>query len=180
MHFETDRLLIRNLAIYDLNVFYNYRSDHEIVKYQSFNMLNKQEASDFIIKNQNRKFGTPNEWTAFAIADKNTDLLLGDFGVFIFDDPRVASFVITLSKIGQGQGYALEAAVGILNRTFKKFNIHRVIETIREDNVDTIQLAEGLGFRQEGHFIQSYYENGQWYNEYQYAMLQDEWIRMHP
>ena len=58
---------------------------------------------------------------------------------------------------------------------FDEKGIHRIQERLDADNIASMKLLERLGFRQEGPFIENYFEKGEWRSERQYAMLKREW-----
>lgn len=46
-------------------------------------------------------------------------------------------------------------------------------------NEKSIRVLERLGMRREGHLLQNYMSKGNWVDEYQYAVLQSEWLTRH-
>ena len=75
----------------------------------------------------------------------------------------------------QGQGFAFEAVKAILGYLFGQLEKHRVTASVDPENVRSIRLLEKLGFRREGHFIQSVLIRGEWCDDVIYAMLKAEW-----
>jgi RimJ/RimL family protein N-acetyltransferase len=74
----------------------------------------------------------------------------------------------------QGRGIAKEAARRSLEFLFNDLNAHKVIAITRDTNSRSIKLAEGLGFRREGHHRESGIENGRRYGLLYYGMLRTE------
>ena len=70
LNINTERLTIRNLESKDLADFYAYRSNPEVTKYQGFDTMNKQEASDFIESQTDKLYGKPGEWVQYGIEEK--------------------------------------------------------------------------------------------------------------
>src|SRR6185436_6218384 len=88
---HSSRLTLRRFQAKDLLAFVAYRSDPEVARFQSWSSLNEAEARDFIREQQQAQFGVPGEWFQIAIAQQQTDALLGDIGVCIKgDDPTSA------------------------------------------------------------------------------------------
>jgi ribosomal-protein-alanine N-acetyltransferase len=173
---STNRLLIRNLALNDLDNFHSYRSNPEVTKYQGFDVMTKEECSGFIKTQENKLFGKPGEWVQYGIEDHAGRQLIGDCAIKLDgQDARLAEIGITISHVHQQKGYAKEVMTGILTFLFETEHIHRVTEIVDAENVASINLLKGLGFRQEGHFIENIFFKGQWGSEYQYAMLAREW-----
>ena len=62
LHIETPRLIIRHLSIHDLSNFIIYRSNPEVTKYQGFDVMNLEQAEEFITENAAKYFGKAGEW----------------------------------------------------------------------------------------------------------------------
>ena len=103
------RLTLRRFQEKDLAAFVAYRSDSEVARFQSWSSMNDDEARDFIRQQQRAQFGVPGEWFQIAIAQRETDALIGDIGVCLkADDPACAEIGFTLSRENQGKGFASE------------------------------------------------------------------------
>lgn len=173
---STSRLNIRKLKLTDLSKFYEYRSNPDVTKFQSFDVITISEAEE-IIKNQlDIEFGEPGEWAQYGIENKGTMSIIGDCAIKLDqNDLRIAEIGLTISHHEQKKGFAKEALSGILHYLFDIKKIHRVVEIMAADNIAAIQLVESLGFRKEGHFIKNIFFKGKWVDEFQYAMLKREW-----
>ena len=172
---NTERLTIRNLEIKDLSDFYVYRSNPEVTKYQGFDIMDKQQASDFIERQADKLYGKPGEWVQYGIEENKTKTLIGDCAIKLEDDPRIAQIGITINPGYQKKGYAKEVMIGLMTWLFEVKNIHRLTEIVDEENTSSINLLKSLHFRKEGHFIKNVYFNNKWGSEFQYAMLNSEW-----
>lgn len=176
LNISTDRLLIRELQLDDLDDFYIYRSNPQVTKYQGFDVMTKAQAEKFIQENLEKSFGEAGKWVQYAIEKKETGNVIGDCAIRLDkNDKRIAEIGITLSHNEQRKGYAKEAMLGILTYLFEKKGIFRVVETVDADNIASINLLKGTGFRQEGYFIENVFFKGKWCSEYQFAMLKREW-----
>lgn len=163
----------------DLQAFHGYRSNPEVTRYQGFDVMTIDEAKAFILENEKRVFGLPGQWIQLAIADKLTDMLIGDCAIrFEQADPRIVEVGMTLSQRHQQQGYAKEAGLALLTYLFEAKNIHRVVEIVDAENDAAIAGLKSVGFRQEGHFIENIFFKGQWGSEFQFALLRREWMAM--
>jgi RimJ/RimL family protein N-acetyltransferase len=78
----------------------------------------------------------------------------------------------------QGRGYATEAANALLAHGFEDLGLHRIIATCQPQNAASVRVMEKLGLRREAHFRQCMLApDGTWWDEYFYALLDDEWRR---
>ena len=176
LNIATERLLIRNLKPTDLNDFYTYRSNPDVTRYQSFEVMTIEQASEFIQLQKDKNFGLHGEWVQYGIENISTNKIVGDCAIKLNEhDIRIAEIGITISPHEQKKGYAKETLFGILTFLFNQINIHRVVEIVDAENIASINLLKSLGFRLEGHFIENIYFKGKWGSEFQYAMLKREW-----
>lgn len=176
MQLTTPRLLIRHLKPQDLDDFYLYRSNPDVTKYQSFDVMTRERATAFIDKQKDNRFGEPGQWVQYAIENLADGKLVGDCAMHLqTDDPRTAEIGITISHLHQKKGYAKETMLALLKFLFVEHNIHRVVEIVDAENEGSIALLKSIGFRQEGHFIENIFFKGKWGSEYQFAMLRSEW-----
>ncbi len=172
----TDRLIIRHLELTDLAGFHIYRSNPEVTKYQGFDAMTMELAEAFILENSSKYFGRAGEWVQYGIENRESGKLVGDCAIRLQqNDTRIAEIGITISHLGQKKGFAKEVLTGILAFLFGTKQIHRVVETVDEENIVSIKLLNSMGFRQEGHFIENIFFKGKWGSEFQYAMLKREW-----
>lgn len=176
LHIQTQRLTIRNLLMEDLNDFFIYRSNPEVTKYQTFNVMTEIEASEFIKRQLDKPFGKAGEWVQYGIENNATGKIVGDCAIKLnADDPRIAVIGMTISHLAQRKGYAKEALSAIMAFLFDGKGLHRIEETLDAENTASVQLLKSTGFRQEGHFIENIFFKGKWGSEFQYAMLKREW-----
>lgn len=163
----------------DLENFYFYRSNPNVTKHQGFDVMNMQEASDFINKQKDKLFGEPNEWVQYGIEYKATKQLIGDCAIKLSKSTNgTASIGITITPSEQKKGFAKEILLGILHFLFDTKNAHRVVETLSEANIASENLLIGTGFRKEGLFIEDFLSDNKWTNTLQYAMLKREWLNL--
>lgn len=174
MILETQRLRIRPIELADMHAVFDYRSDTEANKYQSWIPQTLQEVADFIAKNP-ENFNQPDSWFQLVIIDQSTQSVVGDIGIHFIDAAnKLVEFGITLSGDVQGKGYATEALNAVFDALFLQLDKHRISASIDPDNVDSIKLMERLGLRKEAHFKESLWWNGRWVDDIIYAMLAKE------
>jgi ribosomal-protein-alanine N-acetyltransferase len=74
-----------------------------------------------------------------------------------------------------GKGFATEAARGMIDWAFTQFGLHRVVAFCHVDNAASIRVMEKLGMHRDGRLRETRWLNGQWWDEYVYAVLENEW-----
>ncbi|MGH8005200.1 MAG: GNAT family N-acetyltransferase [Limisphaerales bacterium] len=175
---ETSRLILRRFVDSDLPAIFAYRNDPEVARYQSWSVTDETGLKDFIQSQKSLQPGTPGEWFQFAIELKETKELIGDCALKVNkEDTCLGEIGFTLSRKYQGRGFAAEAVSALLDYAFTKLELHRIIAITDCENAGSVRLLERLGMRREGHFIQSVWNKGEWRDEYQYAILRDEWVQ---
>lgn len=177
MQLFTERLLLRDITIDDKQAIFDYRSDAEANKFQSWIPETLEDVENFIQRN-NKEFNQPESWYQVLITDKETKCIIGDIGIHFFGSENLqVELGITLNKFHQGKGYASEALKGIIDFLFNDLNKHRIMTSIDPDNIDSLNLMERIGFRKEGHFVKSLYWKNNWVDDVIYAILQEDWIK---
>lgn len=172
---ETERLIIRPIALDDAHEILKYRSDSDTNKYQGFVPKNLNDVYEFIGKTS-AEIDIPDTWFQFVIIQKESDKIIGDIGIhFLGDDNQQVEIGCTLSQNFHKQGYASEALNSIITYLFNVLNKHRIIASVDPRNINSINLMKRLEFRQEAHFKESILINGIWVDDMIFAILKSEW-----
>lgn len=172
--FKTERLILRPIEFADAQAVFSYRSDAETNKYQGWVPDDIEQIKDFIETKVSDEVNVSGTWFQWVIVlDGN---VIGDVGVhFLSDDDMQCEIGCTLAKEHHGNGYAVETLKGLITYLFESLNKHRMVASIDPANLASIKLMERLGFRKEGHFVESLFLNGEWVDDVVYALLKREW-----
>ena len=175
MRIDSERLAIRPIMPEESRAIFGYRSDKETNKYQGWIPSSLAEVDEFIAKNPNT-FNLPESWFQLIMIDKIANTVIGDIGVHFFGVEHLqVELGCTIKKESQQQGYAKEGLKTVAEVLFRQYNKHRIIASVAPENKASIQLLTSLGFRQEAHFVKSYFHNGQWEDDVVFAILAEEW-----
>lgn len=176
---ETERLIIRAFCETDLEEFFAYRNDPEVAKYQGWPVpYSMENAVNFIREMKNVKLGAAGAKCQVAIELKENRRLIGDIGFIVSQkNPGQARIGYSLACAYWKNGYASEAVACMLDYFFNELSLHRVSADCDPENIASSHLLEKLGFRREGHFIESFWLGDKWGDEYYYGILQREWIK---
>ncbi|WP_313529886.1 GNAT family N-acetyltransferase [Sphingobacterium multivorum] len=175
MRIDSERLAIRPIMPEDSRAIFGYRSDKETNKYQGWIPDSLAEVDAFIAKNPSI-FNLPESWFQLIMIDKIAKAVIGDIGVHFFGTEHLqVELGCTIKKESQQQGYAKEGLKTVAEVLFRQYNKHRIIASVAPENKASIQLLTSLGFRQEAHFVKSYFHNGQWEDDVVFAILAEEW-----
>jgi len=166
----TERLILRELSVSDVDRLRAYRSDPRVSKYQSWvpDTFGIQQLACM-------DPGAPGTWYQAGISLRTTGELIGDCGIHTMDDPRLAEVGITLAPEFQGRGLATEALRSIIDFLFGELRMHRISASVDPRNLASMRLMQRSGFRQEGHLLESIWSNGEWVDDAIFAILASEW-----
>jgi len=172
---ESERIRLRPFAESDLPAFARYRALPEVSRFQSWSSYSLADAEKLYAGLQITPFGQPGSWFQIAIADKESDTLLGDCALHFLEDGKQIEIGFTLAPENQGRGLARTAVALLLDYIFGDLRMHRVIAVTDAENRAARKLLSALGFRQEAHFVKNIFFKGQWGDEYLFACLASEW-----
>lgn len=170
---HTDCLQLRPITAQDAKAIFAYRSDAVTNQYQSFIPQNIDDVNDFIADCA-PELDEEGTWFQLVIIHTETDQIIGDLGIQTLDEAQV-ELGVTIAKEFQGRGYANEAMMNVIDFLFSQQKKHRIITSIDPRNKASVSLLERLGFRKEAHFVESYFQDGQWLDDVQYGLLNSEW-----
>ncbi|MFC9709089.1 GNAT family N-acetyltransferase [Paenibacillus sp. NPDC056933] len=173
----TDRLVIRQFGLHDVQSFYQYRANPDVSRFQSWEDYTYEDAEAFVQKQMMQSHDQPGTWFQYAIALAESNQIIGDCAIHTLGaEPRIVELGFTLAPEYQGKAYMHEALYSVLDYVFGSLNKHKMIAFTDVRNEKSIRVLERLGMRREGHLLQNYMSKGKWVDEYQYAMLQSEWL----
>jgi RimJ/RimL family protein N-acetyltransferase len=105
----TDRLILRDLEPADAEIVFRYRSDPQVSRYQSWEPASAEMLRLYIEELAGKDPDTPGAWYQLGIATRSGGESIGDCGIHILDDPRLAEIGIAVAPRFQCRGYATEA-----------------------------------------------------------------------
>lgn len=142
---HTARLILRRFAAADLDRFLAYRSDADVERYQGWGAQTRDEALSFIEGNQSAAFGVPGEWFQIALAEQQSDALLGDIGMHVDGtEPTSVELGFTLARGAQGKGYAREAASTLIDALFATGAVTKIVCIADARNEPSLKLLRRL------------------------------------
>lgn len=142
--FTTGRL--RRLVPADLAAFQAYRAIPELGRYQGWSPMSEPEALSFITEMQEAPLFRNGAWIQLGIADADSDLLIGDIGLFLTEDGLAGEVGFTLQPAFQGQGIATRSVQQALQLFFANTKAQQVMAITDALNTASISLLERLGF----------------------------------
>ncbi len=145
---ETDRLILRHLALDDLDSLYALYMDPEIIRFIPDASRTYEETRIEIEWHMHGWPGRP-ELGLWATIHKETGAFIGRCGLlpWTIDGQAEVEVAYLISRACQGQGLATEAAQAILNYGFETLGLSRLVCLIDAENLASIRVAEKIGMR---------------------------------
>lgn len=168
MHLKTKRLLIREFEFKDWQDVYEYTSDINVMKYITEGVFTEEDAKEFV--NNNKGDNAEN----FPVVLTDEDILIGHIVFYRYFGEHTYEIGWVFNPKYQNKGYASEAAQAILEYGFRELNLHRIIATCQPENIPSYRVMEKIGMRREGFFKKCIPKVNEWWDEYYYAILKEE------
>lgn len=178
---ETPRLLLRDFKARDLEAVHAYASREDVARYMIWGpntLAQSREAIDGFLEDQHRR---PRRAFDLAVVLKakgrHEGRLVGGAGLSIVDREDLTGDIgYVLHPDVWGMGLAEEAARALLDAGFRELGLRRIVATCDQRNKASARVMERLGMRREGAFRASKLIQGEWRDEYLYAILADEFF----
>ncbi len=167
---ETERRRIRLLTEDDWHSVHAYSSDPGVMTYLPEEVMTEELTQQFVATSMTE------DARAYAVDLRAEDRLIGHISFHPWFAPRIYEIGWVFHPRYQGQGYATEAAAALLRYGFESWRIHRVIATCQPENTPSSRVMEKLGMQREAHFRKCIYRDEKWWDEYLFALLEEEWF----
>ncbi len=164
---ETARLRLRPLRSDDWQAVLSYAADPTVMRYLPERLLVRAPA------NGTDQLSCPDK---FAINLKTDGTFVGHL-LFCHHDSEqlVREIGWVISPAYQRHGYATEAAAALLKYGFETLGLQRIVAACDSRNIASYRVMEKLGMRREARFQDCLPRQGEWLEEYLYAICVDEW-----
>ncbi|WP_310829162.1 GNAT family N-acetyltransferase [Paenibacillus pedocola] len=173
---ETNRLIIREFTLEDLEEVHAYASDPLVAKYMIWGPNSEAETRDYLKLTIDMQKQSPRRGFEFAVVLKATNQLLGGCGLHL-SDPKQGEIGYCFNPLFWKQGYTSEAAEALLKLGFREFGLHRIYATCRPDNIGSAKVMQKIGMTYEGHLREHMWHKGGWHDSYLYSILEHEYKR---
>jgi ribosomal-protein-alanine N-acetyltransferase len=177
MEIPTKRLLLRDVAVEDEAALCALEAEPALYRYRDSSPPSKEEIGAFFRRTQDLLALDPRPAYLLAVILPTAGRLIG-----------VVTLTITNRALGQaelgyrlgtdfwGQGYAAEAAQGLVGFGFATLGLHRIYALCHPENSGSRQVMEKVGMRYEGHLREDWrYRDGTWRDSLLYALLDHDW-----
>lgn len=147
---ETERLILKQIKIDDVNDLYVIISDEEVARYEYFYPVKSVDEAGKFIKRYLEEFQDEDEIT-WGLYLKSTNRLIGTccMGDFVKSAMR-SEIGYSVARDMWNKGFATEAISKLLEYGFENIGLNRIEATITPGNEASVRVLEKLGFTQEG------------------------------
>ncbi|MDP4170901.1 MAG: GNAT family protein [Bacillota bacterium] len=169
MLIKTERLCVRNFQSSDWQTVHEYTSNSSVMKYIPEGLFSEEDTKAFIKQNT----GKDADKYAVVLIDEN--LVIGHISFHKYFGEHTYEIGWVFNPTYYNKGYASEAARAIVKFGFKNMNLHRIIATCQPQNPPSYRVMEKIGMRREGFFKKCIPHGDEWWDEYYYAILKEDW-----
>ena len=141
---ETERCLVRETTVEDVDAFYELYKDKEITEYMENLFEDRDEEIEYTksyIKNIYEFYGF-GMWT---ILEKTSGKIIGRAGVRYREGYELPELGFMIGKAYWRQGYAYEVCKAIANYMHENYEMEQIQIFIEPENTPSILLAKKLG-----------------------------------
>lgn len=173
---ETDRLLLRGLSLDDAEDIFEYASDPDVSRYNTWSVHESIEDSkrflDAVMEEyENHELAS---WGIFHKADKK---LIGTCGIANWlPDQHRAEIGYALSRKYWGKGYMPEAVRSVIAFGFRMMKLNRIEGRCIIPNTASARVMEKVGMKFEGVLRQQLFSKGSFHDVKMYSILREEWV----
>jgi ribosomal-protein-alanine N-acetyltransferase len=175
---ETERLVLRPLAMTDDEAIYAYSSDPEVAKYVSFDTATSIEDARIFLHTTLENYAKGTDPSSFGIVLKDEMKLVGSIGYLNWsNDHKRIEIGYALSRDYWNKDYVSEATKGVIGYTFIHSDIIRIEARARTENTASTRVMEKAGMKFEGILRKQMFNKGEHHDVKMYSIIRDEWIR---
>lgn len=170
-----ERIVLRSLELEDLDLFWSWFADREVVRY-SLGMWqfpwSRSETQQWLEKTLRDK-----ETLSLGIVEKASGRLIGYAGIAAIGRiNRSGEYYLFLGeKDSWGKGYGTEATRLIVHHGFSSLNLQRIGLSVYAVNTGGVKAYTRAGFKQEGVLRQAGYRDGNYHDVLVMSIIRPEW-----
>jgi RimJ/RimL family protein N-acetyltransferase len=174
MRLVTERLIIREYTLDDVENEYEYNTDIELFKYMPFAPGTLEDTRKRLERTIEKQRETPRTVYNMAVTLKSTKELIGGFRISKESEIE-GSIGYKFALDHWGKGYATEAAYAIVDFGFNELKVHWVYATVHPENMASIRVLEKVGMTLEGRMRENMLYDGEFGDSLIYSILEQEW-----
>lgn len=179
MKLQSLRLYLRPIVLEDLDDLYAIQRNELVARYNTIGIPENKDFTKNLIElsiNDTNNFGKTKFW--WAVIKKDTNEFIGEAGLNLsLVKYKSGEIFYGLSPQFWKKGYATEVVNTILNYCFVDLNLHRITAGVATENTASIRLLERVGMVREGKHRKILPIRGDWWDNYEYAILEEDFFK---
>jgi RimJ/RimL family protein N-acetyltransferase len=173
---ETERMVLRPYRLDDFDAFHDLHGRDDVARYLPWETRDAEASRKALERHQTAALDKDDDGVTLAGFDKQTGRLAGEFVLFLRSvEHRGGEVGYVLHPDFWGRGLATEGARAMLEIGFGLMGMHRIVARIDARNTASAAVLERLGMRREALLVKNEWFKGEWGDEADYALLDDEW-----
>jgi ribosomal-protein-alanine N-acetyltransferase len=178
--FDLGDIILRQQEDYDAENFFDYYTSEEVCKYILCEMPQTVEDARRELQYWRGVF-YQNDGAYFAIADKETNKMIGSIGITSYNayQSRI-ELSYDLAREYWRRGITTRAVDRIVRHAFEDWKVNRIEASVSTSNAASKNLLLKFGFTLEGILRQHRYHRGQYVDVYFFSLLKSDFYKHHP
>lgn len=178
--YETERLILREFELEDIDAIHTYLSDPAVSYYMMQDATTKEQSLNYVHRFLELQREEPRKIFKFAIILKSNNRLIGECGLNCPNHfHKEGEIVYRLSKDYWGKGYATEAVKEVISFGFKELSLHRIEALCDSRNSLSTKVLQKAGMTYEGCMREHRWVKGRWRDSNLYSILISEYKLKH-
>ena len=145
---ETNRLLLRNVAVKDADIMYDYRNNKICARYQRGQTKDYDGIVALVERRKNDVMSVDVPFMV-AVALKDTDEMVGE--IVVMPNDGTISLGYTFSYKHHRKGYAFESLTALINLLHEQYPEWDFISFTEPENEPSMALLTKLGYKDMGY-----------------------------
>lgn len=176
MLLNTDRLLLEEFTIDDLNFLHHINSQPEVDQYNTLGIPeNIQETQLNLQRFIDAQNISPRASYNWKIRTKKSEINIGVAGMNVSNNRfKLGEIYYNFLPEFWGKGYATEIGKRLVKFGFDDLKLHKIEAGVQIENFRSIRVLEKLGMTREGLRRKILPIRGEWKDNYHYAIVEDD------
>ena len=179
MELNTKRILFREITVDDIPQIHQLNLIPEVDKYNTLGIPENLDVTQNIINPLiAAQEQIPREKYIWKMENEEGDFI----GLFGLNKGKLKYFDAEIwykfLPIYWNKGYATEAVKGVLNFCFTELKLHRIIAGCATENIGSFKVLEKAGFIKEAHHRKILPIRGEWADNYEFAILEEDYFKI--
>ncbi|MGN1345885.1 MAG: GNAT family N-acetyltransferase [Eubacteriales bacterium] len=175
---DTPRLTLRPACIGDFDAVHAYAGSPENTHYMIWGTNDEKTTRSFLVNCEKAWSCRPVRNYEFVMVGKETGRVIGGCGLYLEENGQ-AELGWIVHRDSWKQGFAAEAGRAMADYAFGTLGLRRLRARCDAENYGSWRVMEKLGMRREAEFHEVRLCRGEWHDEYEYAILKEEWQTAH-